>query len=228
MTDRRVILLCGHYGSGKTNLAVNLALELRRTYERVAVADLDIVNPYFRTKDSDADFAHAGIRLICSAFANSNLDLPAMPQDLYAVTDDRSLRVIVDVGGDDRGALALGRLAPALLAENDFEMLFVVNRFRPLTRNADDALEVKAEIEAACGLPFTGIVNNSNLGAETTPETVLSSLAYANEIAKRSGLPIVYTSAVAPVCRALEGKVPNLFPLRLQKKITDEFREETK
>lgn len=221
MSDPRVILLSGHYGSGKTNIAVNLALRLREKYPRVAVADLDIVNPYFRTKDSDADFAHAGIRLISSAFANSNLDLPAMPQDLYAITDDRSLRVIVDVGGDDRGALALGRLAPALLEENDYEMLLVINRFRPLTRDAASTVEVKNEIEAACGIPFTGIVNNSNLGAETTAETVLSSLAYAEEVSALTGLPVIYTSAVASVCGELKGKVPNLLPLHLQKKIID-------
>ena len=222
MRFRRVTLLSGHYGSGKTNIAVNLALRLRQEYPRVAVADLDIVNPYFRTKDSDADFAHAGIRLISSAFANSNLDLPAMPQDLYAITDDRSLHVIVDVGGDDRGALALGRLAPALLEENDYEMLFVINRFRPLTRDAASTVEVKAEIEAACGIPFTGIVNNSNLGAETTAETVLSSLSYADEVAALTGLPIVYTSAEASLCEQLAGKVPNLLPLHLQRKITDQ------
>ena len=222
MRFRRVTLLSGHYGSGKTNIAVNLALRLRQEYPRVAVADLDIVNPYFRTKDSDADFAHAGIRLISSAFANSNLDLPAMPQDLYAITDDRSLHVIVDVGGDDRGALALGRLAPALLEENDYEMLFVINRFRPLTRDAASTVEVKAEIEAACGIPFTGIVNNSNLGAETTAETVLSSLSYADEVAALTGLPVVYTSAEASICEQLAGKVPNLLPLHLQRKITDQ------
>ena len=222
MKFRRVTLLSGHYGSGKTNIAVNLALRLREAYPRVAVADLDIVNPYFRTKDSDADFAHAGIRLISSAFANSNLDLPAMPQDLYAITDDRSLHVIVDVGGDDRGALALGRLAPALLEENDYEMLFVINRFRPLTRDAASTVEVKAEIEAACGIPFTGIVNNSNLGAETTAETVLSSLAYADEVSALTGLPVVYTSVEASLCEQLAGKVPNLFPLHLQRKITDQ------
>lgn len=222
----RVTLLSGHYGSGKTNIAVNLALRLREQFPRVAVADLDIVNPYFRTKDSDADFAHAGIRLISSAFANSNLDLPAMPQDLYAVTDDRSLRVIVDVGGDDRGALALGRLAPALLEENDYEMLFVINRFRPLTRDAASTAEVKNEIEAACGIPFTGIVNNSNLGAETTVETVLSSLAYADEVAALTGLPVVCTSAEASLCPSLAGKIPNLLPLHLQRKITDK-REDT-
>ena len=221
-SEKRITLLCGHYGSGKTNVAVNLALRLRERHDRVAVADLDIVNPYFRTLDSRDDFAHAGIRLICSAFANSNVDLPAMPQDLYAITDDRTLHVIADIGGDDRGALALGRLAPAILEENDFEMLFVINRFRPLTPDAPSTMEVLREIEAACGIPFTGIVNNSNLGCETTPETVLSSLSYAEEVSRLSGLPIRYTSAMAPICGALAGRVPGLLPLHLQKKITDE------
>ena len=221
MNLKRVTLLCGHYGSGKTNIAVNLALKLRKRVDRVAVADLDIVNPYFRTKDSGDDFAHAGIRLISSAFANSNLDLPAMPQDLYAVTDDRSLHVIVDVGGDDRGALALGRLAPALLAENDYEMFFVINRFRPLTRDATSTAEVRQEIEAACGIPFTGIINNSNLGAETVPETVFSSIAYAEEVSRLCGLPVVATSAEVSLIPALTGKIPDLLPLHLQRKVTD-------
>lgn len=226
MKFRRVTLLCGHYGSGKTNIAVNLALKLREQEQRVAVADLDIVNPYFRTKDSDADFAHAGIRLISSAFANTNLDLPAMPQDLYAITDDRTLHVIVDVGGDDRGALALGRLAPALLAENDYEMLFVINRFRPLTRDANSTIEVKNEIEAACGIPFTGVVNNSNLGVETTPETILSSVAYGKEVAAMANLPLRMTTAEASLYEELKGKIPDLFPLHLQKKIIDNSWEE--
>lgn len=222
MSFRRVTLLCGHYGSGKTNIAVNLALKLRKEEKRVAVADLDIVNPYFRTKDSSEDFAHAGIRLISSAFANTNLDLPAMPQDLYAITDDRSLHVIVDVGGDDRGALALGRLAPALLKENDYEVLLVINRFRPLSRDAQSTIEIKEEIEAACGIPFTGIVNNSNLGAETTAEVVRSSLAYGNEVAALSGLPLRFTTVEASLYDDLKGEIPNLFPLHLQKKITDQ------
>ena len=218
---KRVTLLCGHYGSGKTNIAVNLAMELRKLTDRVAVADLDIVNPYFRTLDSRDDFAHAGIRLIASAYANSNVDLPSMPQDLYAITDDRSLHVIADIGGDDRGALALGRLAPTLLEEADFEMLFVINRYRPLTPDADSAMEVLHEIETACGIPFTGIVNNSNLGPETTPETVLNSLAFAEEVSKKSGLPLLLTTVEEHVAKELVGQVPGLFPLKLQKKPID-------
>ena len=217
--NKRITLLCGHYGSGKTNVAVNLALRARKDCEKVAIADLDIVNPYFRSKDSSADFEAAGIRLICSEYANSNVDIPALPQDMYAITDDKSLKVFIDVGGDDRGALALGRLTPAILAENDYEMLMVINRYRPLTRDAASTLEVMREIEFACKIPFTGLVNNSNLGRETTAEDILSSLPYAESVAEASGLPVVMTAFDESLTADLDGKVPHPFPLTLQKKI---------
>ena len=149
MDFKRITLLSGHYGSGKTNIAVNLALQLKKSRDRVAIADVDIVNPYFRSKDSQAELKQAVVRLICSEFASSNVDLPALPQDVYAITDNPDLTAVIDVGGDDRGALALGRWRDAILAENNFEMLFVVNRFRPLTRDASSTLEVLREIEAA-------------------------------------------------------------------------------
>ena len=219
MIDKRVLLLCGHYGSGKTNIAVNLAMRAAEKYPRVTVADLDIVNPYFRTKDSEKELADAGIRLICSAYANTNVDIPALPPDLYAITDDRDMRVIIDVGGDDRGALALGRITPALLKENDYEMLMVINCYRPLTSDAKSTIEVMREIETACGIRFTGLVNNSNLGAETTAENVLNSVPYANEVSSLSGLPLCMTSVEKRLFDALSGKIPNLFPLELQKKL---------
>lgn len=217
--NKRVLLLCGHYGSGKTNIAVNLAQAIRLEYPTVTLADLDIVNPYFRSKDSAAELEEAGIRLICSNYANSNVDIPALPPDLYALTDDRRMRAIIDVGGDDRGALVLGRLAPAILAENDYEMLMVINCYRPLTRDAASTLEVMREIETACGMRFTALVNNSNLGVETTAEDVLRSVSYANEVAAMSGLPVVMTTADQKLQCELEGKIPNLFLLELQKKI---------
>ncbi len=217
--NRRITLLCGHYGSGKTNIAVNLAKRLQDRYSNVTIADLDIVNPYFRTKDSMGELENAGIRLICSEYANTNVDIPALPQELYAITDDKSRRVVLDVGGDDRGALALGRIVPALIAENDFEMLMVVNRYRPLTRDAASTLEVMREIEEACGLSFTGIVNNSNLGAETTAEDVLASMDYAREVATLASLPLVMTAAEASLYDELKDKISDLFSLELQKKI---------
>lgn len=218
MEYKRITLLCGHYGSGKTNIAVNMALDLKKQRENVAVADLDIVNPYFRTKDSSEDFEKNSIRLICSEYANSNVDIPALPQDMYAITDDKTLNVIIDVGGDDRGALALGRLSERIVKENNYEMLMVINCYRPLTRNAEETLEVMREIEWAGKIKFTGIVNNSNLGEQTTPEDVLKSTKYAKEVSQYSSLPIVLTSVDEKIYNALEGKIENLFPLRLQKK----------
>ncbi len=221
MAEKRITLFAGHYGSGKTNIAVNYALALKRRRDLVCLADLDIVNPYYRAKDSAKELEEAGIRVISSFFANSNVDLPALPQDIYAITDDRRYTCVLDVGGDDRGALALGRLVPAILEENDCEMLLVVNRFRPLTRDAASVLEVVREIEAACRLPFTGIVNNSNLGAETTAEDVLGSLPFAEETAKLCGIPVKMTAVEESLLPALAGKIPDLFPMKLQKRPTE-------
>ncbi len=219
--EKRILLLCGHYGSGKTNVAVNLAFHLKDRFDRVTVADLDIVNPYFRTKDSQEAFSRRDIRLICSEYANSNVDIPALPPDMYAVTDDRDMQVVIDVGGDDRGALALGRLAPAIKAEDNYAMLMVINRYRPLTPDVASTLEVMREIETACGIRFTGLVNNSNLGAETTAEDVLASVPYGEAVAKASGLPLCFTTVKENLFDELSSKVSDLFCLRLQAKLTE-------
>lgn len=218
MNYKRLTILCGHYGSGKTNIAVNMAFDLASQRDNIAIADLDIVNPYFRSKDSEQEFRDKNIRLICSDFASSNVDLPSMPADLYAITDDKSLSVIMDIGGDDRGAYALGRLRPAILEENDYEMLMVVNKFRPLTPDAPSTIEVMREIEAACGIPFTGIINNSNLAGETTAEDVLGSISYAEEVSKLSGLPVVLTTVEESLYDELKDEISPLFSLKLQKK----------
>lgn len=219
MDFKRIVLLSGHYGSGKTNIAVNLALRMKAAREKVAIADIDIVNPYFRTKDSQTELEKAGIRLICSDFAGSNVDLPALPQDVYAITDEPDLFSVIDVGGDDRGALALGRWRDAILRENDYEMLFVVNRFRPLTADALSTIEVMREIELASGMPFTAVVNNSNLGEETTVRDVLNSRDYAAEICERTGLPLKMTAVREELYPWLDSQIPNLFPMKLQDKI---------
>lgn len=195
-----------------------MAFDLKNQYDNVAIADLDIVNPYFRTKDSLEDFKSRNIRLICSEYANSNLDIPALPQDMYAITDDKSLKAVLDIGGDDRGALALGRLAPKINEEKDFEMLMVINKFRPLTPDAASTIEVMREVEAAGGIKFTGLVNNSNLGEETTAQDVIDSKAYADAVSKASGLPVVMTSVKAELYEELAGRIDNLFPLVLQAK----------
>ena len=209
---RRVTLFCGHYGSGKTNVAVNYAFALRAQGKAVAIGDLDIVNPYFRTKDSEVELKAAGIDVVALPFANSSVDLPSLPAEAYSLVQDRSRYAVLDVGGDDRGALALGRYVPYLREENDFDMLFVANFRRPLTPDAASAYEVMREIETACGLPFTGIVNNTNLGEETTREVIDASRPLADELAAVSGVPVVMTAAVRALCDE------TMFPLTLQNK----------
>ena len=217
-TPKRLTLFAGHYGSGKTNIALNYARSLHRDQGLpVTIADLDIVNPYFRTKDSEQQLSAEGIGLICSPFANSNLDVPAMPKETYALIGSRTQYGVLDIGGDDRGALALGRYVPDIAAENDYEMLFVVNRSRPLTRTVSDTMDVMREIEAACQLPFTAIVNNTNLGLQTAAEDVLRSMDYARALSEATGLPLKMTCADRRLCPALEGKIELLFPLDIQK-----------
>jgi hypothetical protein len=221
MRYKRVTLVAGHYGSGKTNIAVNMAIELSSRRERVAIADLDIVNPYYRTLDSRAELEAAGVRLIVSPYANSNLDIPALPQEMYAIVDDKGLSCIIDVGGDDSGAVALGRLAPRLREEDDYDMYLIANRFRPLTRTAAEVAQVRYEIEAASGLKFTGVINNSNLGADTTAETILSSVQFGKDCAEATGLPLAATTVEASLYEELKDKVPELFPMKLQKRPVD-------
>ena len=221
MEHKRLTLFAGHYGSGKTNIAVNYALALAKEGKAVCIADLDIVNPYFRTKDSAAVLEKAGVELISPQFANTNVDLPALPAEAYKLVTDRSTYAIMDIGGDDRGAYALGRYVPSILEENNYRMVFVANCYRPLTRTPEEALEVMAEIEAACGLKFTDIVNNSNLGSETTPETVLNSVAYIEKLSQISGLPLFATSVEASVAMALPEFIGPVISMQLQEKYFD-------
>ena len=219
MDHKRITILCGHYGSGKTNIAVNMAFDLKQKHEKVCIADLDIVNPYFRTKDSIDELTEAGIRLICSEYAGTNVDIPALPAEMYSLTDDRSTMAILDIGGDDRGALALGRLSPAILAENNYEIYAVINKFRPLTQDAESTVEVLREIENAMGMKFTGLINNSNLGELTEAEDVLGSVEYASRVSALTSLPVAMTSVSERIYPELEGKIDGLFALKLQKKI---------
>lgn len=215
LKHKRITVFAGHYGSGKTNIAINYALMLSKSEEKVSIADLDIVNPYFRTKDSEKDISNAGIRLISSEFANTNVDTPALPPEVYSVFEDKGVYAVIDVGGDDRGALALGRYVPYITGEDNYEMLFVINKYRFLTRDASSTIEVMNEIEKAANIRFTGIVNNSNLGEETTAKTVLDSVSYADEVSRLSGLPIKMTTVKESLESELNGKINNIVPLRL-------------
>lgn len=211
MEAKKITLITGHYGSGKTNFAVNLALRYAKAGRKCAVIDLDIVNPYFRTADFEPLFREHGITLHAPAYANSNVDLPTLSLDFSALlSGDES--IIVDVGGDDEGAKALGQYAPIISACESRALLCVVNKYRYLTREPDEALALLREIEEAGRLKCGGIVNNSNLGAETTVETVRNSLSYARGIARAADLPILATAAKAD---CLPPEADNPFPIEV-------------
>ncbi len=212
MEHKRLTLFAGHYGSGKTNIAVNYALALAREGKPVCIADLDIVNPYFRTADSRQVLEKAGVDLVSPRYANTNVDLPALPAESYRLVQDKETFGVMDIGGDDRGAYALGRFTPFIKEEGDYRMAFVFNGYRPLTKTAEDALQIMREIENACDLPFTCIVNNSNLGNQTTRELFEKTVETAQELAKLSGLPIWMNT----LKETIAGDVPGAFPLRLQ------------
>ena len=218
---KRVTLFFGHYGSGKTNLAVNYALRLAKSGIRTAIGDIDTVNPYYRTKDSAELLKQAGVEVIALPYANTNVDLPSIPSEMYGLVQNRTRHAVLDIGGDDRGAYALGRFREAILAENDFEALCVLNFCRPLTADAESALGVLREIEAAARMPVTGLVNNTNLGAQTVPETVLRGQREAERLSRLTGLPLLFTGAEASIAKKLTGSIENILPLLLQKRPVD-------
>jgi len=215
----KITVILGHYGSGKTQIAVNYALYLASEHKSVGaesarpgimLADLDIVNPYFRTTDSADLLASHGIRLVASDYANSGLDVPSMPPAALAAFDNPDTYAVLDVGGDDRGALALGRYTDRLKSAN---IWLVINRFRPMTSTVNGTLTIMREIEAAANVKVNGLINNSNLGAETTAKDIISSGAYADEVSAVSGLPIIMTT----VCDWLYDEVSQIVksPFRL-------------
>ena len=188
---KKITIITGHYGSGKTNLSVNLAMQLAKQQEKVTIVDFDIVNPYFRTADFQDLFEKNGITLAASMYANTSLDIPAISFDVERMAYEPGY-LIIDVGGDDAGAIGLGRYADALSAyQADMDMLYVVNRYRYLTEQPQEALELMQEIEAVSRMRHTGIVNNSNLGRETTAKLIEQSVPYGEQIAAAAGIPLV-------------------------------------
>ena len=202
LPNKKITIVCGHYGSGKTNLAVNLALSLAKAGEKTVLVDLDIVNPYFRAADNRRELEENGVRCVLPQFANTNVDVPSLPPQIHSVFIGDE-KVICDVGGDKDGAMALGVYRNAI-AKCGYEMIGVCNMYRPLTQTADETIENLAEIESQCHLSFTALVNNSNLGEETTPTDVEASYGYADALAEKSKLPLLFTSVCDKVKFATE------------------------
>ena len=207
---KRIIIVTGHYGCGKTNLAVNLALYFETLGERVTVVDMDIVNPYFRSADFEREFEGKRIKLIAPNFANTLLDIPPLPREVDGAIEGDE-RLILDVGGDDAGAVVLGRYAKQIEQNGGASMIYLFSKYRPFTETADDVISHIGDIEVASRINVTGLINSSNLGLETTAKDIEASFGYADEISEKTGLPVLATL----VRDTINESVNNSFPVRL-------------
>ncbi len=211
--QKPLTVIVGHYGSGKTNLVMNLALDAARRVGSVSVIDMDIVNPYFRVSEQRRVLEAEGIELVAPVFSEmgTSLDVPSLTGRILPAIEDASDEhvVIIDVGGDDAGSVALGRYARAIEAHG-YDMFYVANRYRNLVQDLDDAFENMEEIEAASRLRMTGIVNNSHLQGATDAEVIGKGLEYASELSRLSGLRVICTT----VPRELENlQFDKLYPV---------------
>ena len=189
---KKFIVVTGHYGCGKTNLVLNMALDFVEQGEKVTVVDMDLINPYFRTSDFKNILEEKGIEVITPVFGATNLDIPSLPASMYSIFEKKNV-VIIDVGGDDAGSTVLGRFRPQF--ENlDYDMLYVINRFRSKSTDLDEAIEVLQEIMAVSGLKPSGLVNNSHLMFDTNQAVFDEGLNFADTISEKTGLPILFST----------------------------------
>ncbi len=215
--NRRIQIITGHYGSGKTEFAVNLALKLAREGKKTSLADLDIVNPYFRSYEQAGRLEAAGVRVIVTS-CGGIADIPALNPAVLSIFEDRSIHGVLDIGGDPIGARVLARFAPKLATE-DFDLLFVLNANRPETNTVDHALAYLRGIEAECHQKVTGIINNTHLCSQTTPEEILKGAALAQALSEEAGLPIVCHAAHKRFIPAVQDQLSQpLFPMDLYMK----------
>lgn len=204
MKNSTITVVCGHYGTGKTNLALNLAVEAAAKGRGSVLVDMDIVNPYFRSSEYGAFLKARGVKLIAPVFANTTLDTPVLPAELRSIFSVEDTDVFIDAGGDDVGATALGGVSREIV-EAGYEMIYVVNRYRVLSTTPEETLPLLREIEAASHLKATGVVNNSHLGPGTKQENVLAAEDFGKEAARLCGLPLLYSTIPD---FALEGELP--------------------
>ncbi len=217
MFDRRISIFTGHFGSGKTEVAINFALKLKEKWEQVAIADFDIVNPYFRTADSRAYLEERGIGVIAPLYANTNVDVPALPPEVNALFENRDVRVVLDAGGDPIGAKVLSRYRDWIL-KDEYDMFLVVNARRPMTDTREKIEEMAYAIMESSGLSITGLVNNTNVLEHTTPEHVLSGQRLIEGVSQRLKIPVAFISGL-PGCADLAASMAGARAFSLERRI---------
>lgn len=211
LQDARYLILTGNYGSGKTELALNLALQFSMQY-RTTLVDLDIVNPYFRSGEKKEEMQKAGVRMLMPTYAMTTVDIPALPAEIQSVFEVPSDHVIFDVGGDDIGAAALGRYYPSFMVRRqETKVLFVVNCMRPLTKEADEIIDLAERIQNRGRLKIDMLVNNTNLADRTEPDMIENGENIILECAERLGISDVVTTGTEEVLNRCRINTPCMY-----------------
>lgn len=213
--DKRIRIITGHYGSGKTEFSVNYVMNLRKEIEgNIAIADMDVVNVYFRSREKKEILENAGIRVIGSSIQGNALDLPAISAEVMSPIDDKSYSYIVDLGGDAVGSRAFARFA-GNLTEDDYDLFFIINANREETMDTQGVIKHIKSIEATTQLKVTGLINNTHMVRETSLEDVIRGQRLAEDVSKIMNLPIKYVvctpSLLEEMPKDLDGE---LFPIK--------------
>jgi tRNA uridine 5-carbamoylmethylation protein Kti12 len=215
--ERRINIFTGHFGSGKTEVAVNYALKLAEANYKAAIVDFDIINPYFRTADAKDELEKNNVRVVLPMYANTNVDIPVIPTEIYSLFQDKEYKVVLDVGGDDLGAKAVSRFKEEIVSD-DYEMFFVINTKRGMTDTTEEILEMISIIEEGANLKITKLINNSNLLEETTPEIILEGNKIIAEVSKKLNIPVAITAGMEEAMKGLTSGQLNGSELLLMKK----------
>ena len=212
--DKRIRIITGHYGSGKTEFAINYAVKLNKMGMKTAISDLDIVNTYFRSREKALELENIGIKVIYSSIKNGNYDIPAISPEIATPVKDKSYNYVIDLGGDDVGTVTLARLIP-ILDKSEVDFIMVVNTKRPETSTKEGIIYHKESLEKATGLNVTGFVNNTNLVRETTEETLKEGENILFEVSKETGIPVKYTSYIENIIEFKSENIETeLFPMK--------------
>ena len=204
MFNNRITVFTGHFGSGKTEVAVNYAQQTARTGKKTAIIDLDIVNPFFRTADVKNRLEAEGIKVITPVYANTNVDVPSLPAEISGMFEDRSYSVIIDVGGDDLGARAVSRYRDQIV-NDDYVHYFVVNTRRPMTRTPEEIIRMITEIQDSAGLKVDMLVNNANVLGATTPELLAEASKILDTVSAELSIPVGFISGMEDILSLYDG-----------------------
>lgn len=215
LNDKRIRIIIGHYGSGKSEFSVNYAMKLAKMGKKVALADLDVVNLYFRSREKRKQLESMGIKVIGSGIDTPAIDVPSVSAEVYTPLQDESYETILDAGGDPVGARSLGRYVD-YFKEGNYDCLFVINANRPETQTVEKVIEYIRSIEDAARIKVTGLVNNTHLLKETSAEDILRGQKLALEVEKETGIELKYVSVLQDVIpdlpKDLKGEI---FPIDL-------------